>query len=332
MTRGDTNLFPHPPDPAAALARLGGDIVTTPTIRSEALDRLVGTRVWLKLESLQHTGSYKYRGALNAVRRVKESGGYDGVLAQSTGNHGIAVAAAAQNAGLDATIVLPEDVMAGKVKAIEGYGAKPVLAGTTLDDRYAALAELKAASDSDNGRAVIESFDNPDVLSGQGSASLELIRQVRDAGGELDALVISVGGGSGLAGACLAARAAKADLTAYGVEPVGCDSWSESSKAGEPVTVKGRASIADGLRPTRVGDLPFAIASDAGARSLVVDDNQIALAMRDLMVHGKVLSEPSAAAGLAGVRQIADGYDDIGVVVTGGNIDPAVLVSILAMV
>lgn len=328
MTDGETNLFPHPPDPAAALARLGGDIVTTPTIRSEALDRLVGARVWLKLESLQHTGSYKYRGALNSVRRVKEAGGYDGVLAQSTGNHGIAVAAAAQNAGLDATIVLPEDVMAGKIAAIERYGAKPVLAGTTLDERYAVLAELKATSD----RVVIESFDNPDVLAGQGSASLELIRQVRDAGGELDALVISVGGGSGLAGACLAARAANADLTAYGVEPIGCDSWSESLKAGEPVTVKGRASIADGLRPTRVGDLPFAIASNAGARSLVVDDHQIALAMRDLMVHGKVLSEPSAAAGLAGVRQIAEEYDDIGVVVTGGNIDPAVLVSILATV
>jgi len=313
-------------DVEQAAAWLSGRTVATPVVRSPALDRLSGARLWLKAENLQETGSYKYRGALRAVDRVAREGRHRGVVAQSTGNHGIAVAAAARTYGLAATVVLPADAAANKVARVESYGAQVVRRGTTVEERLEEVQRLHR----EHGYAVVDAYDHPDVVVGQGTAALELIREVERRGAGLDALVLPVGGGGGIAGACLAATGR--DLAIVGVEPVGCDSLGRSLDAGHRVTVPPAPTLADGLRPSTVGELPFEIASRSGTTVVRVDDPEIVRAMVLAALHTALVLEPSAAAGLAGALRIAasGGYRDIGVVLTGGNVEPAVLAQALA--
>ncbi|WP_255545325.1 threonine ammonia-lyase [Micromonospora parastrephiae] len=227
---------------------LAGRVVRTPVLRSAVIDELAGARVLLKAENLQNGGSYKMRGALRAVGRLAASG-HTGVIAQSTGNHAVAVALAARQHGLAATVVLPVDAAPTKVERARAAGARVVSAGTDVEER---VAMARALSD-ETGHPVVDAYDHPDVIAGQGSASLELIEQAERAGTPLDTLVVPVGGGGGVAGACLAA--AGTGIEVYGVEPVGCDSLARSLAAGERVPVAPAATIADGLRPTCVGEL-----------------------------------------------------------------------------
>ncbi|SCL52264.1 threonine ammonia-lyase [Micromonospora peucetia] len=303
---------------------LAGQVVRTPVLHSPAVDRLAGVRVLMKAENLQNGGSYKMRGALLAVGRLAAAGGHGGVVAQSTGNHAVAVALAARRHGMAATVVLPVDAAPTKVARARAAGARVVVAGTA-GERLAVARELSEAT----GHPVVDAYDHPDVIAGQGSASLELIEEAERAGTPLDALVLPVGGGGGAAGACLAA--AGRPIEVYGVEPVGCDSLARSLAAGRPTPVAPAPTIADGLRPSCVGELPFAILRTAVRGVVRVDDEEIAEAFRLLLLELKVLAEPSAAAGLAGALRIAaDGrHRTVGVVLTGGNIE-AELVARLA--
>ncbi|MDO3701079.1 pyridoxal-phosphate dependent enzyme [Micromonospora sp. C28SCA-DRY-2] len=321
-----------PPAPAGpvradveeAARRLSGQVVRTPVLRSPAIDRLAGVRVLIKAENLQHGGSYKMRGASLAVGRLAEAGGHGGVVAQSTGNHAVAVALAARRHGMSATVVLPADAAPTKVARARAAGARIVLADTA-EERLALARELSAAT----GHPVVDAYDHPDVIAGQGTASLELIEDAERAGTPLDALVLPVGGGGGAAGACLAATGRPIEV--YGVEPVGCDSLARSLAAGRPTPVPPAPTIADGLRPACVGELPFAILRTALRGVVRVDDERIAEAFRLLLLELKVLAEPSGAAGLAGALRIAaDGrHHTVGVVLTGGNVE-AELVARLA--
>jgi threonine dehydratase len=309
-------------DVEEAAGWLSGQVVRTPVIRAASLDRIAGVRIWLKAENLQVTGAYKARGALRAVGRVATEGRTAGVIAQSTGNHALAVAMAARRYGLAATLVLPTDAAPGKVTKARASGATVVLAGTTLSDRLAVVEGLHAST----GHAVIDPYDHPDVVAGQGTATLELIQDA----GRLDAVVVPVGGGGGVAGACLAVDGEPIEV--YGVEPAGCDSLRRSLAADRQVTVEPAPTLADGLRPSCVGRLPFQIARERIAGVVEVDDEAIADALRLALFHAHLLVEPSAAAGLAGALRLAaeHAFTDIGVVLTGGNVEPAVLTRLVA--
>lgn len=318
-------MLPSVDDALAAGEWLSSRVVRTPVIRSTALDRIAGARVWLKAENLQRGGSYKFRGAMRAIGRLAAAGDRAGVVAQSTGNHAVAVALAAREHGMPAAVVLPVDAPSAKVALAQAYGARVILAGTTVEDRLAVVEEHRAA-----GYAAVDAYDHPDVICGQATATLELIDEVGRQGGRLDAVVLPVGGGGGIAGACLATRA-WGGMAVHGVEPTGCDSLTRSLAGGRRVNVPPAPTLADGLRPATVGELPFRIVRESLAGMMLVDDAEIGRALFLALMHTKLLVEPSAAAALAGALKLASGnVADIGVVLTGGNVDPALVGRLIA--
>jgi len=313
-------------DVEAAAGWLRDRVVDTPLIRSTTLDKVAGVRLWLKAENLQTGGSYKFRGALRAVGQIAKQGGHRGVIAQSTGNHALAVAMAAERYGLTATTVLPIDAPASKVASIEACGGRVELAGTTVEERLEVVERLRATT----GDAVLDAYDHPDVIAGQGSATWELVEEAARHDTRLDAVFVPVGGGGGVAGACLAVEGR--DTAVYGVEPVGCDSLGQSLAAGRRVSVPPAPTLADGLRPSLVGRLPFEITRERIAGVVRVDDDDIASAVCLALFHAKLLLEPSGAAGLAGALRLAasGSFADIGVVLTGGNAEAALIARLVA--
>jgi threonine dehydratase len=311
-----------------AAARIEGRVRRTPVLRVEALDARAGAELWLKAECLQRIGAFKARGAMHAVGLLPAAERERGVITYSSGNHAQAVALAAKSYECHATIVMPTDAPAIKVAGVRALGGEVVFAGTTSDERKAVALELAART----GAVVVPPFDHPHIVAGAGTATLELVDEVaeRTGGGTLDAILVPVGGGGLIAGACLAAAPSGARV--YGVEPHGCDALARSLEAGERVAVPPGPTLADGLRPTMVGRLNFAIARAHVAGSFRVDDHALGDALVALLVHGKVLVEPSGAAGLA--VALAGGLPGaprrIGVLLSGGNVDPAVVAALLA--
>ncbi|MFF0876232.1 pyridoxal-phosphate dependent enzyme [Micromonospora aurantiaca (nom. illeg.)] len=312
MPRIDAPVLPDRTHVEEAARVLSGRVVRTPVLHSPAIDRLAGARILLKAENLQDGGSYKMRGAMLAVGRLAAAG-HTGVVAQSTGNHAVAVALAARRHGLAATVVLPEDAAPVKVDRARAAGARVVRAGTTVEERLAVARRIAEVE----GHPLVDAYDHPDVVAGQGSASLELIEEAARRGTPLDALVVPVGGGGGIAGACLAA--AGTPIEVYGVEPLGCDSLARSLAAGRPTPVAPAPSLADRLRPGCVGDLPFAVARNRVRGVVRVDDDAIAEAFRLLLLDLKVLVEPSGAAALAGALRLGEVAGAGGVARPGGG-------------
>ncbi len=315
-------------DVVAAAARLRGQVVRTPVVRSAALDRLAGAELWLKAENLQHIGAFKARGALNAVGLLDAETRSRGVITYSSGNHAQAVALAASRYRIAAEIFMPVDAPRVKLEAVREMGARVVLVGTTSPERHQAALARQA----ETGAAIIEPFDHPHTIAGQGTATLELLEEADAAGVALDALMVPVGGGGLLAGACLAAEGRAIAL--HAVEPVGCDSMGQSLRAGTIVPVHPAPTLADGLKPTRVGQLTFAIAAAAGVTAHTVDDGALAAALAHLALRAKLVVEPSGAAGVAlalrsGALQRAPRR--IGVILSGGNISPERLAELLSL-
>ena len=306
-------------DVTAAAIWLRDRVVQTPVIRSPRLDRIAGARLWLKAETLQTSGSYKFRGAIRAIGRIAQYGGHQGVIAQSTGNHAVAVAVAASRYGLAATAVLPVDASPTKIASIEATGGRVVLAGTTVEERLQVVERLRAES----GDALVDPYDQPDVIAGQGSATWELVEEAGRQGTRLDAVVVPVGGGGGVAGACLAVEGQRTAV--YGVEPNGCDSLGRSISAGRRISVSPAPTMADGLRPSLVGRLPFEITRERIAGVVRVAEDEIGQAVCLALFQAKLLVEPSGAAGLAGALRVAmnGSFGDIGVILTGGNVEPS---------
>ncbi|MCH9684031.1 MAG: threonine/serine dehydratase [Deltaproteobacteria bacterium] len=314
-------------DVRAAAARIEGRVRTTPVLRIEALDQMAGAELWLKAENLQHIGAFKARGAMHAVGQLGEAGRARGVITFSSGNHAQAVALAARSYGCAATIVMPTDAPKIKVAGVKALGGEIVFAGTTSDVRREAAMSLAERS----GAAVVQPFDHPHIVAGAGTATLELVDEVaaRTGGGTLDALLVPVGGGGLIAGACLAA--APAGTAIYSVEPHGCDAMARSLEAGERVAVSPGPTLADGLKPTMVGALNFAIAKQHVAGSFRVGDDDLGPALRALLVHGKVLVEPSGAAALAVALtgRLPGAPRRIGVILSGGNVDPSLVARLI---
>ncbi|HEX5569112.1 MAG TPA: pyridoxal-phosphate dependent enzyme [Streptomyces sp.] len=297
-----------------AAARISGVAHRTPVLRSRTLDALVGAEVFLKCENLQRIGAFKFRGAYNAVSRLSPRQLARGIAAYSSGNHAQAVALAARELGSAAVILMPEDTPRSKREAAAGYGAEIVTYDRYTGDRVA-LGEALAA---DRGLALIPPYEHPHVIAGQGTAALELIEEV----GELDALVVPVGGGGLIAGSATAAKGLDAGIRVIGVEPEAGDDTRRSLAAGRRVSIPVPRTIADGQAADIPGELTFSINQRLIDEIALVTDDQIRDAMRLAFERLKTVVEPSGASALAAV--LAGRIDPvprrIGVIISGGNI------------
>jgi len=303
-------------DVLAAAERIRPFVQRTPVFTSETLDARAGRRLFFKGELLQKSGSFKYRGATNAVRRLDAEAASRGVVTHSSGNHGQALALAARTRGIPATIVMPANASAVKSAAIAGYGAQIVESGPSLPEREAKVAEIRAAT----GAAYIPPFDHPDVIAGQGTAALELLQ---DEPG-IDALIAPIGGGGLISGFSLAAKGFDPNIRIFGAEPVGASAAAQSMVAGERVKLAGTTSIADGLLANYVGLLTWPIIAANVERVFTVSEDDIANAMRLVWERMKLLIEPSAAVGVAVALsdefRALPGLEKVGIVLCGGNV------------
>lgn len=289
----------------------------TPLVQSAALTAAAGVPVYLKLESEQATGAFKLRGAWTFLRRLSEPERRRGVVTYSSGNHGQAVAYAAHRFGVRAVVVMPETAPPVKVEGVRRWGGEVVFAGTTSEDRYqraVALAERE-------GLVVVPPYDHPNIIAGQGTVGLEIVEDVPG----VRVVAVPVGGGGLIAGVTAAVAALRPEVEIIGVEPEGAAALSAALAAGRPVRLSRTASIADGLLPLSVGRLTFAHVRERVA-ACRVPDAAIAEATLWLRRVEGVTVEPSGAvttAALRGGRLPARG--PIVLVVSGGNVDPAVL-------
>ena len=311
-------------DVRTAARRLAGRIHRTPTVCADALDEASGFRVFLKCESLQRAGSFKIRGALNKLLSLGEAERARGVVAYSSGNHAQGVALAARMLGTRALICMPKDAPAGKLAATRGYGAEVVFYDRLTEDRAAVAARIVA----DTGRVLVPPYDDYAIMAGQGTAALELLEDTPD----LDALLTPVGGGGLMAGCSTVAKALRPAMKVFGVEAnTANDTWL-SLKKGERVSIAPPPTIADGIRNLSPGVLTFPILKRNLTDVLLVSDAEIAEAVRFLLLRCKILVEPTgavpAAALLAGKLPLPKGAR-VGVVLSGGNVDPGTLAGLL---
>ncbi|GAA4622250.1 pyridoxal-phosphate dependent enzyme [Actinoallomurus vinaceus] len=298
-----------------AAARIKGVAHRTPVLRSRTIDALVGAEVFLKCENFQRIGAFKFRGAYNAASRLAPEQVSKGIAAYSSGNHAQAVALAARELGTTAVILMPEDTPRSKMDATAGYGAEVVTYDRYTGDRVA-IGEALAA---DRGLALIPPYEHPHVIAGQGTAALELLEKV----GDLDALLVPVGGGGLIAGSATAAKGLRSDIRVIGVEPEAGDDTKRSLEAGRRVSIPVPRTIADGQAADIPGELTFSINRRLVDEIALVTDDQIREAMRLAFERLKIVIEPSGATPLAALLsgRIAPVPPRIGVIVSGGNID-----------
>ncbi len=311
-------------DVRAAARRLRDRIHRTPVITCRSFDEVTGYSVFFKCENLQRAGSFKIRGALNKLLTLSESERARGVVAFSSGNHAQGVALAARMVGSSAVIVMPADAPKLKLAATRGYGAEVVFYDRQTEDREAIARRLVAES----GRVLVPPYDDLAIMAGQGTAALELMEDVP----VLDALLTPVGGGGLMAGCSTAVKAVDPAVRLFGVEAeTANDTWLSLQK-GERVAISPPPTIADGIRNLSPGELTFPILQKNLEAILLVSDDEIVEALRFLLLRAKLLVEPTgavpAAAVLAGKLPLARG-SRVGVILSGGNVDPAILAGVL---
>lgn len=284
-------------------------------LTSRRLDAELGVRVFFKAENFQRVGAFKFRGAFNALSRFTPEQRRAGVVAYSSGNHAQAVALAAQLLGVPAKIVMPLDSPASKLAATRGYGAQVVTYDRYTEDRE----EIGRALAAERGLTLVPPYDHPDVIAGQGTAAQELLQEV----GELDAVLTPLGGGGLLAGTALATRALSPRARIYGVEPETGDDGRRSLREGRIVHIDAPRTIADGAQTQHLGELTFPILRREVTDVLTATDAELVEAMRTFAATLKIVVEPTAGLGLAGLRQVAPELAGgrVGVIVTGGNVD-----------
>jgi threonine dehydratase len=311
-------------DVHAAARRLLGRVTRTPVITSSAWDEASGYRVFFKCESLQRAGSFKIRGALNKLLTLSPEELRRGVVAFSSGNHAQGVALAARMVGTSALVCMPRDAPMMKIQATRGYGADIVFYDRLKEDREAIARRIAA----ETGRVLVPPFDDPAIMAGQGTAALELLQDVPS----LDALVGPVGGGGLMAGCSTVARTLFPGMAVIGVEADTANDTSLSLQKGERVTIPPPPTIADGIRVTSPGELTFPILRENLTDIALVTDEEIRAAVRFLVLRARVVVEPTGAVGaaavLAGKLPVERGAR-VGVILSGGNIDPDLLVDIL---
>ncbi|HET9225401.1 MAG TPA: threonine/serine dehydratase [Thermoanaerobaculia bacterium] len=297
----------------AARDAIAGVLVRTPVLRSEALDSLAGARLWFKAEGLQVTGSFKARGAWNRIRSFTPEELAPGLITVSAGNAALGAAWAARAAGARLVVVMPENAVPEKLAAVAAMGARIEKEGVTnATQAFERLARLRA----EHGYTLVHPFDDPYVIAGAGTATLELVEEVPD----LDAVVVPTSGGGLFAGAILAAPS----MTVHGIQPTGADGLIRSLAAGQPTPPEKVQTVADGLTAPKPGILNFELIRQAvgqgRADASAVSDEAILEAMGLIIRHLRVIVEPAAAASLAGVlAQDRFRGKKIGVVLSGSN-------------
>lgn len=302
-------------DVRAAAERLDGVAHRTPVLRSRTLDQLMGATAFLKAENFQRGGSFKFRGAYNRVSTLPRGQLEAGVAAYSSGNHAQAVALAARLVGTRATILMPTDAPTTKVEATRGYGAEVIPYDRYLDDRV----ELAGKIAAERGLALVPPYDDAIVMAGQGTAALELLGDA----GDLDLLVIPVGGGGLIAGCGTVARALGPGIRVVGVEPENGDDTKRSLELGERVRLpRVPSTIADGLQLDVPGELTFDVNRRVVDEVVLVSDADIVEAMRFLFERLKVVVEPSGAVAVAALLagKLEASGKRVGAILSGGNV------------
>ena len=303
---------------AEAAAAIGTHIRRTPTEKSDAISGLAGREVYLKLENLQKTGSFKIRGGLNALMQMDEARRANGVVTASAGNHGQGVAYAARLLSVPACVVLPIGVPLAKLTAIQRTGAETVLTGESYDEAHAAALEIAR----ERKRSYVHAFDDDDVIAGQGTLALEFLDDAPD----LDTLVVPVGGGGLISGIALAASGRKTRPRIVGVQAAGASAFADSFSSGKLVEHP-VATIADGIAVARPAVRTLSVAKRYVDEVITVTDEAIARTIVVLLERTKLLAEGAGAAALAAVLELDGrvGGQKVGVVISGGNIDPNLL-------
>jgi threonine dehydratase len=297
----------------AARERIKGVAKITPLID---VSSAAGRSLWLKCEGLQPGGAFKIRGAYNMVAQLTDEERRRGVITYSSGNHGQAVAIAARALGAPAVVVMPTTAPTIKSDGARRFGAEIVFEGTTSLHRRAKAEEIAAA----RGLTMVPPFDHKWIIAGQGTLGLEILDQCHDVG----TVLAPIGGGGLVSGVAAAIKQSKPHVTVIGIEPSGAASMKNAVDAGEVRTLEGAHSIADGLMAVRPGDLNFAHVRRFVDRIDMVDDTEIAAAVRWLFVNAKIVAEPSGAATVAAALRAAATYaPPVVAIISGGNLDPA---------
>jgi threonine dehydratase len=302
-------------DVDAARERIRPHVHVTPLLTSTRLgNRAGGIRLQLKCESMQRTGSFKARGALNAMMQLSQAEKAKGVVTVSAGNHAQALAWASAMVGAECITVMPEGASRTKIAATEGYGGKVELVGGERAKAFERAREIAA-----KGRVLIHPFEDPRVASGQGTVGLEVLEQCP----EVHTVVVPIGGGGLISGMAVALKSAKPDVRLIGVEPVGAATMRASLDAGAPRTVAPN-TVADGLAAPMVGEMTFDAVRRFVDDVVLVTDEEILAAMRDLMGYAKLVVEPAGAAAVAALltgKVVADRGATVVAVISGGNVD-----------
>jgi threonine dehydratase len=311
-------------DIKAAQTRLNGSIYRTPCARSEMLSIQTGQNIFLKLENLQMTGSFKERGALNKIATLTPEQAARGVIAASAGNHAQGVAHHATQRGIRSVIVMPLTTPLVKVQATRGFGAEVVLHGANYDE---ACEEATRRCEAE-GMTFIHPFDDLLVMAGQGTIGLELLEQIEN----LEAVVVPIGGGGLIGGIACAVKEAKPDVRVVGVQTARLPSMKEAVREHHPVTLEPATTIADGIAVRRAGEITFPVVARYVDEIVTVNEDEIASAILTLLEREKTLAEGAGAAGLAAVlqkRTSLPAFTRTAVIVGGGNIDVTLLSRII---
>lgn len=311
-------------DIQSAAQTIKGIANRTPVLTSRTVNELTGYQVYFKCENLQRMGAFKFRGAYNALSRLSDAEKARGVVTHSSGNHAQGIALAAKLLGISAVIVMPTDAPASKLAATRGCGAEIVSYDRLIQDR----AEISAQVARERGLAFVHPYDNPHVMAGQGTAALELLEDVPD----LEVLVTPVGGGGLLSGCATAAKALVPGIRVFGVETEASNDWWQSFRRNERVKIPPPDTIADGMRTQQPGELTFPIVREKVAEILLVSEDEVIEAMRFLLLRMKILAEPTGAVAPAAVfqRRVGPPGSKVGVIISGGNVDAALLAHLLS--
>ncbi|MGH8041939.1 MAG: pyridoxal-phosphate dependent enzyme [Rudaea sp.] len=297
-----------------AAARIAPHAHATPVLHSRSLDELAGCSIAFKCENFQRVGAFKFRGACNAVWALDEAVAARGVVTHSSGNHGAALALAASTRGIAAHVVVPEGAVATKVAAIRAYGASVHTCAPTQDAREETAARLAR----ETGATLVHPFIDANVIAGQGTAALELLRET----GVLDALIAPISGGGLIGGSAIAAKSLYPQIHIFAAEPEGAADAAESLRRGERVTDIVPHTICDGLRAT-LGEINLALLREYTVRVLPVSDSETVAAMRLVFERLKIVIEPSSAVVLAAILRYRERFAGlrVGAILSGGNVD-----------
>jgi threonine dehydratase len=308
-------MMPELRDIQASQNRLAGVIRPSPLVHSSAFSRLLGADIFLKLENLQETGSFKVRGAYSRLSLMSEGQKARGVIAASAGNHAQGVAWAATRLGMQATIVMPEDVSIRKLLAVKEYGAEVILFGKQFGEAYTRAEDISRQS----GKIMIPAFADPDVIAGQGTIGLEILEALE----EDVAVVVPVGGGGLISGVAVAVKAIFPKVKIIGVQTQACPSTIRSLKQGHPTEVEVCHTLADGIAVNRPGDLNFSIIRKYVDEVVDVDEESIASAIFNLLDKANIIAEGSGAVPLAALMEgrISTRTKRYVLIISGGNIE-----------